>query len=148
MIQQLNVPIHKVEAKHDTNSNKTRPSDCCELLPSVLYLAQNCNIMLLRNIFTAWGLVNGSTGKIIDFVYHEDDSNLPRYLIIDFPTYSRPAVFSLPHQRTWFPLPSTTYRWGGENNHCHFRESFPIALGYALTAWKCQGMGYIGGQGT
>jgi hypothetical protein len=75
-LQKLNKPINKITAQHDSAASKKRASDSCEQLPPVLYLTRESSIMLLRNISTPYGLVNGSSGAIKDFMYGED-STLP-----------------------------------------------------------------------
>ena len=136
-LQKLNRPINKLTALHDSAASKKRASDSCESLPPVLYLTRESSIMLLRNISTPYGLVNGSSGTVKDFMYGEE-STLPEYIIIDFPTYSGPPFFTKPGQQTWVPIPTYVCHWGEGNRN--FRISFPITLAYAITIHKSQGM--------
>lgn len=137
-LRSLNKAVNKLSAKHDSSASKTRPSDTCDHLPAVLYLSIGSSVMLLKNVLTVHGLVNGSCGTVKDFLYDGTEDNLPCYIIIEFPSYTGPPFFSRPEQRTWVPLRKHIYTWGDQMQH--FRESFPISLAYALTAWKSQGM--------
>jgi len=59
-------PINKICAKHDCARSKQRESDLCDDLPSVLYLSIGSSVMLLRNVNTVQGLVNGACGTVKD----------------------------------------------------------------------------------
>jgi ATP-dependent DNA helicase PIF1 len=139
-IQHVGNPIALINAKHDSSSSKHRSSENTQHLPAKLYLCRGAKIMLLRNLSTNNGLVNGSTVIVIDFLYqeHTNAPDLPSSIIIRFPDYSGAPFFSGPGQEKWVPILNERYSWG-ENNQ-HYRISFPITLCYAITAWKSQGM--------
>ena len=88
------------------------------------------------------GLVNGSTGIIIDFVYFTKKApDLPEYIIINFPEYTGPAFFDGTERSTWVPLYPETVEWQDySDKKAHFRTQYPISLAWALTTWKAQGM--------
>lgn len=136
-LRSIGEPINKLVAKHDCNASKTRPEDKCESLPSTLYLSINSKIMLLRNLCSSVGLVNGAFGVVKDFLYGES-THLPDYIIIEFSNYTGLPLFPRAEQMKWVPIPKSICKWG--NNQEHFRESFPICLSYSLTVWKSQGM--------
>lgn len=140
-LRALRSPINKLTAIHDSSSSKTRSDDHTENLPATLYLSVNCKVMLLRNLFTRYGLVNGACGYLKDFLYG-DSRSLPEYLIIDFPNYRGPPFYTEPDRRTWVPIPKCVCKWGDRQQH--FRESFPVTIAYALTVWKSQGMTITG----
>ena len=97
--------------------------------------------MLLWNINLAHGLVNGSNGEVIDFIYTDNDKapKLPFAIIINFPEYTGPPFFSETGREKWVPLLAQTYEFS-EGFKSHYRKQFPISLSWALTPWKAQGM--------
>jgi ATP-dependent DNA helicase PIF1 len=139
-IQSVRNPILLINAKHDSTSSKQRSTEHTQHLPAKIYLCPGAKIMLLRNISTVNGLVNGSTGTVIDFLYEEAQTapTLPYSILINFPDYNGTPFFTAPGQEKWVPILNERYSWG-ENNQ-HYRISFPITLCYAITAWKSQGM--------
>ena len=107
----------------------------------LLYLAVGAKVMLLWNINLAHGLVNGSNGEIIDFIYIDNEKapQLPFAIIIKFPEYTGPPFFSEPGREKWVPLLAQTYEFS-EGFVSHYRKQFPISLSWALTAGKAQGL--------
>ena len=100
--------------------------------------------MLLRNVDLATGLVNGSTGIVINFLYFTTRApELPDFIIIDFPDYTGPAFFEGAERSTWVPLEPGT-EWHGQDGTTHCRKQHPISLAWALTTWKAQGMTCLG----
>ena len=98
--------------------------------------------MLLWNVSLDTGLVNGSTGTILDFIYAPGvvSPSPPTHIVIDFPDYRGPAFYDDPARRTWVPLAPQMFEWDDSKNNSHYRTQYPIALAYALTVWKSQGM--------
>ena len=95
----------------------------------------------LSRVNLSSGLVNGSTGIIVDFIYTNTvPPEFSAFLIIDFPNYTCPAFFNAEDRKTWVPLPPSTAEWYAENSVKHSRTQFPIQLAWALTTWKAQGM--------
>lgn len=91
--------------------------------------------MLLWNIALPLGLVNGSTGIIIDFVYTTSQApELPEYMIIKFLDYTGSPFFEGLDRSQWVPLPPSTAEWYGSDNIKHFRIQFPVSLAWALTS--------------
>jgi ATP-dependent DNA helicase PIF1 len=136
-------PINRINAGHDCPSSASRSAETTQRLPPVLYLCENAKVMLLRNVWTKKGLVNGSTGVVKDFIYAQGVTapSLPYAIVIEFADYSGPPFFSGEEKAKWVPLLTEECTWGGESNgQMHYRRSFPIALAYAITAWKSQGL--------
>ena len=115
-------------------------------LPKRLELAVGAPVLLMHNIAVEHGLMNGSQGTVVDFVYlpgchptHENPAHcLPAMVVVDFPGYTGPAFFSEPSRRTWVPLlPRTTT---SDEDAMVSRTQFPLCLAWALTPWKAQGM--------
>ena len=133
----LRMPVCCIEAEHDSSSSARKSTEQCRRLASKLYLATGAKIMLLWNICTSKGLVNGSIGTLVDIIYKEGACapSLPQFLIIEFPDYNGTPFFSGNGREKWIPLRPEQYDF--EN---HYRKQFPISLSWALTAWKAQGL--------
>ena len=95
-------------------------------------------VVLLKNVATSLGLVNGATGVIKDFLFVPGTKapQLPYAIIINFRQYKGPPFFSGEDKKTWVPLLAETSEWEGK----HFRKGFPLTLAWAMTAWKSQGL--------
>ena len=140
-MKRLEKPINCIQAEHDDNKLRSKGSEFCRKLVDKLYLAVGAKVMLLWNINLAHGLVNGSNGEIIDFIYIDNEKapQLPFAIIIKFPEYTGPPFFSEPGREKWVPLLAQTYEFS-EGFVSHYRKQFPISLSWALTAWKAQGL--------
>ena len=153
-LQNLNSPIVKVEAQH-TRDGRTASSNIAGGLEREAYYCKGANILLTKNVWQTAGLCNGATGKIIDIVYHDDDSpppSLPKCVIVDFDMdYTGPAFFpkSNPEspqercpKRGWVPIFPERSEWQTVKKDevvTHSRTMLPLRLCYAWTIWKAQG---------
>jgi hypothetical protein len=142
----LQRPILLLCATHDEVQSESKPADLAQNLLKEMYTCVGAKTMLLRNLALSSGLVNGSTGTIIDFVFTNTvPPAIPAFVIIDFAAYTGPAFFKEEGRKTWVPLPPSTAEWYGDQSVTHSRTQFPIQLAWALTTWKAQGM-TISGQ--
>ena len=84
MLDNLNSPILRINAKHSIGS-ENYPDKIAQNLTAVLYLARGAKIMILSNIITSLGLVNGANRIIKDFIYTDGDKapQLPYAIIIE-----------------------------------------------------------------
>jgi hypothetical protein len=110
-LQQLQQPICCVDAEHDCAKSSTKSSEACNRLSSRLYLAYDAKVILLWNVALQWGLVNGSIGTIVDFIYINGQRApmLPYAVIIDFPDYKGPPFSSGTGREKWVPLRACTF---------------------------------------
>lgn len=92
--------------------------DC--LAPAELHLKEGANVMLLANLDTAGGLVNGSMGVVL----HLD----PDEVTVRF---GQRSVVSVRRRR---------FEIGSQSQVLASRLQFPLRLAYALTAHKSQGL--------
>ncbi len=171
----LNFQFHKlflqiclIQAEHDRPSSKGRSTEGARKLSVNLYLSKKSKVMLLWNINISLGLVNGSTGHVIGFIYKEGQKapDLPYSIIIHFDDYKGLPFFSSigckqyrnisedPEiveyvlisppdiKDKWVPILVSEFKWGESVNDDanHSRKQFPICLAWALTVWKSQGM--------
>jgi hypothetical protein len=168
-IQKINEKICLIQAEHDCKSSKSRSTEGARKLANKLYVSKRSRVMLLWNVNISLGLVNGSTGHVVGFIYREGHKapDLPYSIIIHFDDYKGPPFFTIygckqyenisvdplikewvlispPDKREkWVPILVSEYKWGksfNDENPNHSRKQFPICLAWALTVWKSQGM--------
>jgi hypothetical protein len=153
-IQKINEKICLIQAEHDCPSSKSMSTEGARKLSANLYVSKKSKIMLLWNINISLGLVNGSTGKVIGFIYKDGKKapDLPYSIIIQFNDYIGPPFFSSIGCKQyesppdimdkWVPILASEFKWGKSVNDDpnHSRKQFPICLAWALTVWKSQGM--------
>ena len=72
-LQILEIPIAKLQARHNCSEAKKKDPQEANGLHSCLYLSNGAYVMLTSNLWTAVGLHNVSGGKVIDFVYMKSD---------------------------------------------------------------------------
>lgn len=135
---QLKQPIAKINAKHSSSqAAKIQPQDMNGLQPSLL-LSKGAFVMLTINIWPAVGLCNGSTGKIVDIIYHPSHQlpDLPIAVTVQFDDYNGPSLSHeipslVPIVPVTVSVPST--------NLVHERQQIQLKLAWALTIHKSQG---------
>jgi len=141
-LKKLSNPICCIEANHDLPAFKSKSSEACRKLQSKIHLAVGSQVMLLWNISLAHGLVNGSTGTVIDFVFTDGQKapNLPFAIVVNFPDYKGPPFFTGDERSKWVPMRPEKYDFTDAEGTSHFREQYPLCLSWALTIWKAQGL--------
>jgi ATP-dependent DNA helicase PIF1 len=148
--QRSRQPIFKVLAIHsDAIAAKATPIEAGRLEP-FLALSIGCKLMVLENIWTERGIVNGTQCRLYDVVWPDgsnptkDEPDQPLCLLIAVPkrNYTGPSI----EQFTWrttdyavIPLyrSQRDFYLSGQTRH---RSQFPVCLAYALTIHKAQGM--------
>ncbi|KAK3914466.1 ATP-dependent DNA helicase [Frankliniella fusca] len=134
------VPVVKVEARTNCVKAKKASTDEAQGLEQILYLAKGCNIMLRTNLWLSKGLVNGAMGKIFDILYDvktEVSINHPTVLLCEFENYSGPSI--IPGSNI-VPVPTMLSSWTNRHNESLSCIQFPIALSYACSIHKSQGL--------
>ena len=108
-------------------------------MPHILRLSVGSRIMLLRNIFTSQGLVNGALGKIEAVEYSNSlpaSRNIPARIFIIFDDPSVGAVLQQPLHHNAIEPCDQEYFYKGR---CVIRRQFPLNLAWAVTIHKSQG---------
>ena len=90
--------------------------------------AVGAEVMLMVNLWTEAGLVNGACGKVVGILKPEDGRDA-RIIMVEFPGYHGPALS--PGQP--FVVPITQIRTGKSSG-------IPLTLAWAITIHKAQGM--------
>ena len=129
------MPAKRFEAIHKgLAANK----DQAESLLAEVYYSLGCRVMLTANLWTENGLVDGSLGPIRDIVWEEGrdpSKDLPLAIMVEFDSYNGPFF----EDTGTVPVFLATTRFRHNNHDCE-RTQFPLAVAYAITIHKSQGM--------
>jgi ATP-dependent DNA helicase PIF1 len=140
-LRSLNCPIAKIKAVHTGGSEaKNADSDTAKGLESQLLLAKGACIMLTANLWTKFGLVNGSIGYVQDIIFEkEGPPYLPSVIFIKFDNYQGPTIRTLDGIEV-VPIIPVQRSWESKKGQICSRLQFPICLAWALTTHKSQGL--------
>lgn len=102
------------------------------LVPFCFHFCIGARVILLKNIDTTNGLVNGRRGEIKEIIFN-DKTHLPEILVVHFDQIS---IFpEIDYDITFMKV--DTFR---KNNGSSFSfYQFPLKLCFAVTSHKCQG---------
>ena len=95
--------------------------------------------MLTMNLWTDFGLCNGATGVVIDFIYcnNQQPPDLPVAVIVKFDEYTGPSIHNdIPHCVPICPITVASDTISGVNE----RQQLPLKLAWAITIHKSQGL--------
>ena len=120
------------------------------MLEQYLELSIGCKLMVLENLWTERGIVNGTQCRLYDIVWSEgsqlnqDKPDQPLCLLVSVPkdSYSGPFVEEYSWRtRDYVVIPiyrsqRDFYKLG----QMRYRSQFPVRLAYAITIHKAQGM--------
>ncbi|KAJ1518828.1 hypothetical protein ONE63_011560 [Megalurothrips usitatus] len=96
--------------------------------------------MLRSNLWTEKGLVNGAVGHIVHILYEEGSDpakDPPAALVCTFDNYTGPY---LDDSRKTVVISAITRQWTSKKGTDCVRIQFPVALCYACTIHKSQGL--------
>lgn len=99
----------------------------------VILLVEGCRVMLIKNMNTTQGLVNGATGTVVGFVKPTDSENLAVCRsgfvpVVEFDSGMKVVV----EPETWKVMDGDVV--------AGTRRQVPLVLAWALSVHKCQGM--------
>ena len=92
--------------------------------PSVLELKQGCRVMLLKNLNFNKGLINGSTGTVLELKKDENEE----YILVRFDNEVEEVIAK------------HTFEAYRDGDVIVSREQYPLRLAYGITIHKSQGM--------
>jgi ATP-dependent DNA helicase PIF1 len=136
-------PVLIINAQHDNVLGASVSTEDGGNLPCVLKLSIGSKIMLLQNIWTERGLVNGATGVVVNIVWGptntRPNTTPPLAVLVAVDDYTGPGLFQDSNNRPVipvFPLSRSFYF----NNISLTRTQFPLQLAWAITIHKSQGL--------
>ncbi len=112
-------------------------------LAETLNLAQGSRVMLIRNVYTDEGLVNGAQGSVEGIEWGDDHDTMPRgiYVKFDNPSIGRSLRNPIDHQyREAILIRPITARFYGKFNVHWSRTQLPLTPCWATTVHKVQGI--------
>jgi hypothetical protein len=137
-------PIAKLTAIKQGLHSSSSSTKCGSLVPT-LYLCRGAQVMLTVNLNVAFGLFNGSMGKVIDILYLHDGppNSLPDVVMVDFPKYTGPPFLQSHPQIV--PIVPVERNLECYCYNCKIKQ-IPLRLGWGTTIHRCQGMTVGKGQ--
>lgn len=112
-------------------------------LVQTLTLAQGSRVMLIQNIYTDEGLVNGAQGSVTGIEWGDDNNTLPRGIYVKFDNPGIGRSFRNPpehqHSEAILIRPITASFYGKFNIHWS-RTQIPLTPCWATTVHKVQGI--------
>lgn len=98
--------------------------------------------MIVRNLLTAWGLVNGTLGEVVDILWADcvdPFSTMPDMVTFRLDNYHVDAPCVGPPGSGLVPIIPIRVKWEKEGRH-HERFMLPVVPSWAITIHKSQGM--------
>ena len=135
---ELRTPVAIFAAKNSCIKAAAAPNKVAGGLDQVVTLCVGASVMVTQNLYTEQGIVNGASGRVIDFVKEGLDCIA---VIVDIPKYRGPPLCGDgTERRTWVPIPRKEAAWSaGKQAITCKRQQFPLTLSFAITIHKSQG---------
>ena len=102
-IQSLNQPILNVIAYNSSATARAKHPDFFQQMPNHEYFSMGAKVLLTKNLKPEYGLANGTTGIVKDFIWNDDDRVITHdnisdacnlFVWVDFgKQYSGPSFF-------------------------------------------------------
>lgn len=124
-----------VPATHQGSRAAQAPTEEAGNLHANIHLSIGCRVMLVENIWTEHGLVNGAFGTVMGIVWEAGVTNLrqtpPYALLIHFDTYDEPEYITMDGKKV-VPIFQSKRDFSTNNISCS-RTQFPITVAYLGT---------------
>jgi hypothetical protein len=146
LAQETGRSILRVASRDTTMAASRQTCESFGQLRRVVHLVEGAPVMIICNLRTPAGLVNGTRGRVVGAVLRCDDEDRDlraavsasdvAYVVVDVPKYCGPVVY--PDHPSWVPIAPTT------NRHKRFkgweRAQLPLVLAWGITIHKSQGL--------
>ena len=136
--------IYRIHAEQPAQC-KSMSSSKFQGLRSTTHVVVGAEQMLMLNINPAYGLANGTIGTTIAVKNGDTPGSLPKFVVLDVPTYTGPPLFEQPddqegnkRRRHWVPI--VPQQRAHEDRPWQTRRQIPLKLAYSITFNKSQGM--------
>ena len=139
-----NNTIYRLNAIDEGDGVAENDDDLCGGIPKQIDICIGAQVMLLRNIETSKGLVNGAQGIITNITWanghsQEFPGQLPSSVDILFFDPSIGNVFD-ENKHTPITIKPITVNFHSKDHHLMTRTQFPFKVSYAVTIHKVQGL--------
>lgn len=119
------------------------PASDASGLVQLLRIKHEAKVMLVANLSTRHGLVNGATGVVKKILFDPLSENpgppgIPAAVVVQFPGYRGPAWDAREPQ--WVPISVHSAEWPDSSGGSNRRQQIPLCLCFACTIHKSQGM--------
>ena len=134
--------VLRIEAEHTPDKAKKSPEDSAQGLCATLFVSKGCRMMIISNLLTSFGLVNGTMGTLLDVVWKTPDQcikTLPCFLLFKPEKYTGPAFFHNTDGKPVVPILLIRHEWE-VGLQTYTRTMFLLVLAYAVTIHKSQGI--------
>jgi len=144
-LRSLQTPAIVIQAKNSGSGKaKDAPTDIASNLQATIPLCLNCRVMLTKNIWIELGLVNGAMGTVRHILWKPDTvdpkSVQPAVVFVEIDGFAPASPGSIDIDgRCCVPIFPVTHEFYYDGQECH-RTQFPLALAYAITVHKSQGI--------
>jgi hypothetical protein len=142
--------VLRVASQDSTAAASRQAHEHYSNLRRVVHLARAAPVMLISNVRTSVGLVNGAMGSVVAVVLQGSSSSLDEgedlrnavtaghvhYVIVDFPKYTGPTFFD--GHPTYVPIRPLQVRHRRMKQWT--RLQLPLALAWGITIHKSQGL--------
>ena len=135
-------PVRAILATHDGPQARNASTSEAGNLEAELRLCLGARVMLLENLWTERGLVNGTMGTVYDIVWScgaDWQAEPPLAVLVAFDNYDGPAIECSETDGKIVPIFRSRREFfrGGTTLA---RTQFPLTVSYAVTVHKAQGM--------
>jgi ATP-dependent exoDNAse (exonuclease V) alpha subunit len=136
------LPVVRSPARHNIPAARRASDDQAQGLKETVLLMKGAKVMITRNIWTQSGLTNGTLGCIEEIGFREGDvpgEALPSVVMLSCRDYLGPTPWYTAQGIPVVPIVPVTVNFeiGGA---AASRTQLPLALAYAITIHKSQGM--------
>ena len=150
-VQEINIhalvksgqPVLRSPAQHTGSGAAQAGEEAAQGLPAGLLLMIGAHVMLSRNLWVRYGLVNGARGTISKIGLSLSETphhSVPSVVMIALPSYTGPTKWHTPDNIPLVPIIPQVARWDGPNGQRLTRRQLPLKLAFAITIHKSQGM--------